>query len=92
MSDHQINTSSLNRVREPAELYILVFEGANSEVHKEIQTQSSFSLRKRLTENGHNIDDSYPFKGSKECLGILWDKDFSTENMKLFIELQQENR
>ena len=34
----------------------------------------------------------YPFKGMKDSLGILWDKNLSSEHYKLFIEMQQENR
>lgn len=36
--------------------------------------------------------DSYPFKGMKECIGILWDQDMSPKEYKLFIEFQQESR
>ena len=72
-------------------MYILVFEGVNGSKHRPIETQSSFSLRKQSLDS-RNFDGSYPYRGLKECIGILWDSDLSCDHLNLFIEMQQEHR
>lgn len=67
--------------------YILVFQGVNSLFHTEVQTQSSFSLRRKVIDSLSNLDDQYPFRGTNEHIGILWDKNLSSDEYKLFIEL-----
>jgi hypothetical protein len=32
--------------------------------------------------------DSYPYKGMRECVGILWDKSISQLEYSLFLEFQ----
>ncbi len=69
--------------------FVLVFQGANSLFHTEVQTQSSFSLRRKINDSSasSNLDDQYPYRGTNEYIGILWDKNLSSDEYKLFIEL-----
>jgi hypothetical protein len=75
-------------MQQSSKVHILVFKGAHSQFDQEIDSQSSFALRKHLyAGDNKTVDDSYPFKKMNETIGILWDNNMSKEQYKLFVEL-----